>query len=742
MKKNLRFVSTIMILLLVTLACAIILTACGHEHEVLKWKTVKEPTCTTEGVRRGACYECGEVVEEAIATVAENHVYGSWQITVVPSYNRNGIGEATRVCTENAEHTQKVTLPRLTKNGTGYKEFEIFEEATVVSEGRLAATYESEYGDIAFNINVPKKDFDPESVEDAVLLGSSNKDLIRSGSGEIDIGYNTDGKSNPTQFSYEFGTDYIHTYYAGDKMDIWVSLTSKGKPFGVLRRVSIDGSEEIMEYPSASKADLDGYHYKIMRADRDFYGAEGLLLNAYIWGKRDDNDDFKEGITTENGEKLYWFSFGYYSVPQYFCKIVCKFTLTEDGAVRYIRMDTDSYARVPGTDDTNPDNQFGLSFNPNTNKTIAYLLPGCGNPIYNEFIEYHQVTKAESPEEPVHEYTEAAFRVAEFTVTHNGKTISEEASDSTPTFKTGGGSNSLVVELRKVLPETANFSYDPFTVYRINANGRRIMLDETSTTDAVWVYSSKGSNKITIRSRLAGYIKLAIVTESGCERIFTVYAEYSAPSTLYPSVYEYSDAGYAWKTSTTKNTTATVCVGQSLTMKAGVASSYLAYVDPSYNATIVSGGESATVTPIADTENVRFVATAPGEYVVEMRSTLNTNIVAKVTVTVVDAPSIDTLLTGEYVAALKKGDATVKFGTMGADGKVLATVTTNKGTEILTVYYDEQYKTIVSEHADGATFGVRIEMNEAYKLVLANPTGFGGGKERAVMYVATEEELL
>lgn len=778
MKRNRFLIFSIAILVL--LLGAIVLTACGHTHEVLKWKTITEPTCTTEGKQRGACVECGEVLEESIATVEDNHLWGAWQVTTVPTYDRAGKGEATRVCKENPEHKQVVTLPKLSSNGAGYKEFEIYKQATVVSEGRLSAVYESEYGDIAFLIDVPKKEFDEESVEDAVYLGSSNQALIRQGNGVVDIGYNSAGEHNFGAFYYEYGTDYVHVNDVGGKRETWVSVSSSGGYFGILSdALAID---EIIRF-EATALDMGGYHYKVSRGGKDYYGAEGLLYNAYLLGKKNTNRDFKEGKTTsevkdakgetvinKNGETVYWFQYSYLNLPQYFCKVECNFMLSESGAIKYIVMYTNTYARTTAQDGDKTQDQFGTYDDPNTHETIGYLYPSV-NPTYNEVIEYHQDLIADVPEEPERVNTEESFQVASFDVMYEGKIVSEEYDkDTTPDFMTGGGNNLITLSLTNILPTSANFESDPVTVYRVNANGIKIKLGSSPDYDAVWIVESGG--KVTIRSRLAGEIKLAFVTKSGAERIATVYANYSAPQILYPRVNEYHDSGYVWKQSDNNLISTTIYVGQSLTMDAVISSAYTLYVDGSYTAKLTSGTD-ATLQQVED--EVRFVAKQAGEYVVEMHSTLKDTVFAKVTITVEPAPDVNALLVGDYTAKFKKFDATISFVVADADGKVYAkiknenyvenskdeekkqkykvlefsdltpgnkyaVVTTDKGTEVLSVSYNAESNKIECEHAKGASIGVTISFNEAYKLVLTNPTGFGSGREKAIMYGTVFED--
>lgn len=412
--------------------------------------------------------------------------------------------------------------------------------------------------------------------------------------------------------------------------------------------------------------------------------------------------------------------------------------LTDDGALKYIVMYVYSYSS----------DQFEITMHPETNDAIVSLKENCGNPIYNEVVEYRQELKSDYPDEPEHEYTEESFNMTDFKITYKSGSeyieVPEEIGDNTPSFMTGGGSNVLALYVKDIIPSTATFDDDPLKVYWINENGRRTLLDYAfSDSMTVTAYVNESSGIVQIRSRRAGYLKLAFVTESGYEKIITVHAEYSSPSKLMPAIYEYSDAGYIWKTTTGKEMTAEVYAGQSLTMKAQISDDKILYVDGSYVAEIESGpDENATVTPIEDSDSVRFVANTPGEYVVKMRSVLKRTVVATVTVTVNPAPSAAGLMTGDYTATMKKFTATISFSEPDTEGKIYATIKTDKATEILYVYYDEQYNVVRSEHYDGANLGTSIELNEAYKLVFVNPTGFGSGKERAILYAVEPDEEL
>lgn len=118
-----------------------------------------------------------------------------------------------------------------------------------------------------------------------------------------------------------------------------------------------------------------------------------------------------------------------------------------------------------------------------------------------------------------------------------------------------------------------------------------------------------------------------------------------------------------------------------------------------------------------------------------MRSTKKTGIQARVTVTVIEPPSVEEILSGVYEGKLTypmRGDVTVTFSKEGET--LLATVVTKKGTEIVKVVYDEEKKALKTDHKEGVELGITFRINEAYRLVLRNPTGFGGGLEEVVIY--------
>lgn len=98
MKRALIFILAFIILLT--------LTACAHEHEFGEWETVKEATCTEDGLKERAC-SCGEKESETLVTTG--HEFGEWEIVEDPSCVADGIKE--RFCSCGEKETE--TIPML-----------------------------------------------------------------------------------------------------------------------------------------------------------------------------------------------------------------------------------------------------------------------------------------------------------------------------------------------------------------------------------------------------------------------------------------------------------------------------------------------------------------------------------------------------------------------------------------------------------------------------------------------------
>ncbi len=120
--------SKISLLLTAILFFTVILASCGtHIHEFGEWTTVKEPTCTEEGLLESRCY-CGEAETENIPK--KEHVFDDGVITTEPTCTESGVmqytctlcGETKTEILPNKEHVFDdgvITIePTCTEKGT------------------------------------------------------------------------------------------------------------------------------------------------------------------------------------------------------------------------------------------------------------------------------------------------------------------------------------------------------------------------------------------------------------------------------------------------------------------------------------------------------------------------------------------------------------------------------------------------------------------------------------------------
>ena len=74
------------------------LTSCGkHEHICSNWQIISEATCTTEGLKKGICDDCGEELSQVIEIIP--HDFDEGEITIAPSCTAEGtFVHACKVC--------------------------------------------------------------------------------------------------------------------------------------------------------------------------------------------------------------------------------------------------------------------------------------------------------------------------------------------------------------------------------------------------------------------------------------------------------------------------------------------------------------------------------------------------------------------------------------------------------------------------------------------------------------------
>ena len=188
----------------------------------------------------------------------------------------------------------------------------------------------------------------------------------------------------------------------------------------------------------------------------------------------------------------------------------------------------------------------------------------------------------------------------------------------------------------------------------------------------------------------------------------TYHVDVAKPANISTDVSVYNEVANDYIVNSTD--TATAYVGQSLDFVAKADAGIDSYlVDGRVSVTLDGGTENATLTA---TENgYKFVATAAGEYVINVVSLADETITSTLTVTVEAAPDVEAMLTGDYSA----GDFSVSFN----DNQVTVT----DGAEVNETFgYTYADGTLTAVSNDGK---YSIVLTENYKLALAIVDEFG-----------------
>ncbi|MBQ6679401.1 MAG: hypothetical protein IJM76_05205 [Lachnospiraceae bacterium] len=107
------------------MAAAILFCACGHEHVFGEWTTVKEASCTEDGLKERVC-KCGEKETEVIPKTG--HTFGEWTTAKEASCTEDGLKE--RVCKCGEKETEVIP-----KTGHTFGEWTVAVEPDYENEG-------------------------------------------------------------------------------------------------------------------------------------------------------------------------------------------------------------------------------------------------------------------------------------------------------------------------------------------------------------------------------------------------------------------------------------------------------------------------------------------------------------------------------------------------------------------------------------------------------------------------------
>ncbi len=767
---------------------------CGGDkvcvHNVGTWETTVEPTCMTTGERKGICGECLETVTEVIPSDPNAHVYSAWDISI-PSAVREG--SAQKVCTKNENHVLTETLPVL---GSTQYESSITQRPTPTTDGVRTYVLAHTVEDIVFTRKVNKTGV--QTVLDAVELGAADESRadIRSAKGTYGWNYyeNSSATNIPShEHSYEFGDGYTHIVDGTDGCERWYYYDAAGNIVGLTNFEDSGITGKIVDDLKGSGNEQYIYGSRLYLQYANFigyfFGVENMLGDLYQRGRENLNSDFKEDVDVTNPDvPVYKFSFGAVEnsgeSSQYYAIVEVEFTLN-----KLYSIDTIS---VTGTTYVNNSQQIDNSEPPKPLPAIAtWYYDDNGNAVlaegkengarYITKIKFAQTRKSEEDVVPTNPHTDEKMYVQNFDIAHNGKILTD---DDVVEF-TSGASTGYIFSIKNIQPTSAlnDYSFDDFRFYlrTIDKDGLPVdtpIIEGTSidSLNALRItYYMRKSDKAFFLNSKEGGEKTIVIKTAKLERVMHCKISSSSPVRLFPVAYNYVSAEYiseqykggyleetwdemGWEqpvepkedlpTMDTYTISSSVYAKQPFYFNAKVPRVQESFASASYTVAINGVAVSEDDTRFMDTSIrvggrdvpvTQFVTDKTGDYVITLKSKLDSSVYCTIYVKVTTEPPFKSWATrGTFSRELETLSATVTV-TFDTPVKGMAEVEENgttvekevytvnatveikgMGTQVLACTYDIEANKLTSTFVSGLPdVQLVLGINEGYDFELS-----------------------
>ncbi len=543
------------------------------------------------------------------------------------------------------------------------------------------------------------------------------KDLVKSGSTTFVSGtegnWNTD-YAETSNYQFRNGYFFVENNYMGETQSTkYYMQRADGTPYSVAVVRGDDGENSVQhnneEY---TLENMKGYLFNsiIFGSDERFYGADELVSILYEYAVDNANEDLVEGYKIVDGKVYGTFEFGYLKgADGYFFRLSVDMAMSEKGylesatiysykyttdqfkvedgiAIPKTNAEYDAEYGAPATDAEGEDGEV-VERDPN-----AEVIP-----FYNWKITLTQSDVCEDENTPnPYDPAEVLFSSVDF-VYNDGTAI--------PDTITMEAMTKQIFYIENLLPTTAIPALNP-EVHTIDGE----VADFFDTR--LMIYYNKSSNYVNVNAQQQIGSYELVFNFGALSKTFTINVILATPTELNPSV---SD-GQTFTQADTANTYA----GMNLSFKAVAPA---AYYDTGVTATITSANAAnATITWNEELGEYVFNATEVGEYVIQMVSVKDANVVTTLTVTVDELPDVASLLSGSYqyertIAGKKKVDYIVTFEP-SAPGALSGMVTVERvgtGTDVFSYTYDP-VNGFTTTWITGAETGVTIAMGSAFNL--------------------------
>lgn len=683
-----------------------------------------------------------------------SHLYkGKLTLVAAPTYDQ--MGYATQTCANDASHKLVIYLPKTTEKDK-YQVTELT-PATETKSGKAKYTFTHTDGEtVEFDVTTAVTGITEDTVYDAISDIFTNKRLVGK----------AEGTRNGHALEYGFGGGedrYVYIKDVADKSEHHYFL-EKGESENEEVVVGVYKSD------SAGRADLvdgelinlEGYRFAInslnFQTGNYFYGIENVVEALYLKGisETDDelNGDFAQTVYTNAEDKMvYAFSFSAFkqnvspdpekdSIEVYdnFYKISVEFTMadgmleTADVNIAYYHfrysIAKNEELTVPGRENIVYANNeaFARNLIKGYDTGNFFIMPDAPlNTLENIHIEQTALADIPADQRPVNNYSKENRVVNEFQL-WNSRQVTKEEYDNAQESDTlkkeklenayyiyeilgeedkiqGVTSAASFLKVLYVGPGGADLNFDmcQYSAVLIKDDGTTEKLD--SWNSAITVYLNKQTRMFTLRCRnRVGDFKIKFII-GNAEVIKTFHVAPAVPGEISANTYSWSDEAETYLPNT---------VSDNVKMYVGDTMCFTSYAPPvdgcladdGFTCT-ASGGTIGDFT--LDGKAVKtFTASAAGTYTIRLVSTANPKKIYTITVTVVEAPTVETVLSGKYSG----GGINAAF-----EGNNV-TITDSTGTATYTVAHNDNNITLTKTGEGNNAHVYGMEITKGYNLAL------------------------
>ncbi len=448
------------------------------------------------------------------------------------------------------------------------------------------------------------------SVTDAIESIVANRGSVTSGTIVSEMNNIEFNSITNATYSYAFYDNYLYIKEESDYVnEYYYALDKNGSVFGVVVQTTEYSSfvnrddaayEDNMNGPLLNFNFMDDY-------ENNAYGAEELISVLYEMAAENVNGDFFSAYV----EGMFTFGFGVRVFDDYlnnFYVIAVAFEADgETGALKNGAVVVEKYAQTKYTE---VDGLFVLNEGETPNATTTITM----------------AQSQDALEESENPYDPGKVLVDSFVVRD---TQGNDIEETTIRIEAGG---QVKIFFKDITPDTAMFQLCTTSIDVVN--------NEDGTTPGYYAYFNSFDNSYSFYLNDPGSYTMT-VTVDGVEVVTTIEVALKVPTAISTQVYDSN------MTIFNKTTKATVYAGAPLYL--------MSYVDPDYDGAYVAelvGEATGATLESAELDGVActlFKAQTAGTYQVKVTSTVKTSLSATLTITVEEAPSLDTLLSGEYI---------------------------------------------------------------------------------------------